>query len=70
MFAIIKTGGKQYRVSQGDQIVVERSTSLEPSEARTVFRITIPALAPEDQRHVVDDEMAKPGFLPVNIERH
>ncbi len=24
MFAIIKTGGKQYRVSQGDQIVVER----------------------------------------------
>ena len=24
MFAIVKTGGKQYRVAQGDQIVVER----------------------------------------------
>jgi large subunit ribosomal protein L21 len=24
MFAIIKTGGKQYRVAQGDQITVER----------------------------------------------
>jgi len=54
----------------GGQIVVERSTSVDPSEARTVFQITIPALAPEDQGHVVDDEMAKPGFLPVNIERH
>jgi large subunit ribosomal protein L21 len=26
MFAIVKTGGKQYRVSPGDQIVVERIT--------------------------------------------
>jgi len=24
MFAIVKTGGKQYRVAQGDQITVER----------------------------------------------
>jgi hypothetical protein len=54
----------------GGQIVVERSTSVDPSEARTVFQITIPALAPEDQRHVVDDETATPRFSPVNIERH
>jgi large subunit ribosomal protein L21 len=26
MFAIVKTGGKQYRVAVGDQIVVERIT--------------------------------------------
>jgi len=26
MFAIVKTGGKQYRVGPGDQIVVERIT--------------------------------------------
>jgi large subunit ribosomal protein L21 len=26
MFAIVKTGGKQYRVGAGDQIVVERIT--------------------------------------------
>jgi two-component system nitrogen regulation sensor histidine kinase GlnL len=54
----------------GGQIVVERSTSIEPSDARTVFRITIPALAREEQGQVLGDETATPRFLPVNIEHH
>jgi|SRR5579863_4663878 len=32
MFAIVKTGGKQYRVGPGDQIVVERITGEVGSE--------------------------------------
>jgi large subunit ribosomal protein L21 len=32
MFAIVKTGGKQYRVAPGDQIVVERLTGAVGSE--------------------------------------
>jgi len=31
MFAIIRSGGKQYRVREGDQIVVERLDALEGS---------------------------------------
>ncbi len=32
MFAIIRTGGKQYRVRQGDEIVVERLDAPEGSD--------------------------------------
>src|SRR3989344_3687651 len=31
-FAVIKTGGKQYRVSEGDQILVEKITTPEGEE--------------------------------------
>jgi large subunit ribosomal protein L21 len=36
MFAVIKTGGKQYRVAAGDVIEVERL----PAEAGTAFEFT------------------------------
>ena len=45
MFAVVKTGGKQYRVSQGDQIRVEK---LPGSEGETVEL--------SDVLLVVDDE--------------
>jgi large subunit ribosomal protein L21 len=34
MFAVIKTGGKQYLVSPGDKIKIERLPSVEPEEGK------------------------------------
>ena len=32
MYAIIKTGGKQYRVAEGDSVIIEKLTAEEGSE--------------------------------------
>lgn len=49
MYAIVKTGGKQYRVAQGDVIEVERLAG-EPGE-----RVTLPAVLLVDGEQVVTD---------------
>jgi large subunit ribosomal protein L21 len=43
MFAIIRTGGKQYRVKQGDHIAIERLEAEEGSE------VTFPVLLVGDE---------------------
>lgn len=52
MYAIVKTGGKQYRVAEGDLIHVERLAG-EPGDA-----VTLPAVMLVDGDTVVTDAAA------------
>src|SRR5690606_6400156 len=49
MYAIVKTGGKQYRVAEGDVIEVEKLAG-EPGDA-----VTLPAVLLVDGERVVSD---------------
>jgi large subunit ribosomal protein L21 len=49
MYAIVKTGGKQYRVAEGDVIEVEKLTG-EPGDP-----VSLPAVLLVDGEHVVTD---------------
>jgi signal transduction histidine kinase len=48
----------------GGQVLMERT-----SDARTVFRITIPGRAPQDSPDADDDELTGHPFVPVTSER-
>lgn len=52
MYAIVKTGGKQYRVAEGDVIEVEKLAG-EPGDA-----VTLPAVLLVDGERVVTDPAA------------
>jgi large subunit ribosomal protein L21 len=58
-YAVIKTGGKQYRVEQGQSLLVERLTADEGA------KVTLQPLLFVDGSSIVDD---KDGLAKVNVE--
>lgn len=60
MYAIIKTGGKQYRVSQGDTITVER---LESKVGETVTIDDVLFVGGDDAIHVGTPRVASASVL-------
>jgi large subunit ribosomal protein L21 len=55
MYAIVKTGGKQYKVTVGDQLVVEKLDGESGSE------VSLPAVLVVDGTDVVSDPTALAG---------
>jgi signal transduction histidine kinase len=54
----------------GGDVSVERTFAAEPAtDARTVFRITVPGRAPDKLEHGDRDELKRNPFSPVNSER-
>ena len=66
MYAVIKTGGKQYRVSPGDVIRVENLPADEGSAAEMA---NVLAVSPEDGKLLTGKEVAD-AKVEVSVLRH
>lgn len=63
MFAIIKTGGKQYRVAAGDQITVERLAGEVGSEISLTEVLALGGESPVIGRPMVPDAAVRAKIL-------
>ncbi len=66
MFAIIRTGGKQYRVRQGDEILVERLDAPEGSDVTIEDVLLVDRDGKVVSRHA---PTTRPELLREEIER-
>ena len=67
MFAIVRTGGKQYRVRPGDRIAVER---LEAEEGSEIALDEVLLVGGDDDQTTVGSPMVAGAVVRARVETH